>query len=779
MRWTTLMALALLACSGDDKGGDSAAVTDSAPTTTSTGSGTTGAGTTGVGTTPAGTTSSFDTDGDGLTDLEEEALGTDPNDADTDDDGIEDGNEVDLGTDPTRADSDGDGLDDGFEVGTTRTDPTVADSDGDGLTDGDEVNEHGTNPTTADTDRDGLSDGDEVNLWGSNPVTQDTDGDGAPDGDEVAAGTDPTLADTDGDGISDTQEVLYGTDPTLADTDEDGLTDGDEALLYRSNPLSTDTDGDGLLDGDEVLIHGTNPTAVDSDGDGLDDAVELELGTDPAVGDTDGDGLPDGVEQDVWLTDPLLADTDADGVDDGDEVDRALDPLDDDTDDDGLLDGDELERGTRPTVADSDDDGLTDGDEVTLHETDPLSADSDGDGLTDSEELEVHGTDPLSPDTDAGGTWDGDELLLVGSDPLDASDDSDCLPLDAAPSAPLAEAVSFEPAFAQFALHGALVRGTLQDGAIGMTPRSAEVVITLYDNSRTPRCEVRVDTDGLTPSERPFAEGLSQAWDLDPLVGVSGCPELDADLWGSDDIREVLAAVPWGLGLGTVDRLLPAVRDEAVLAGVDFDTEWAPYLHGLRVTSTGELSQEHGYGFAAEAPCGVQSDHADWLPADAATGLAAWWDLTPLDSFVLEPEGEPSPRDVSPAVDTCVDLPEPLTSGAYRFEGSNDGLTDDLALPVPSCTGYDTRGPDSVLAVTLEAGQRVVAQYTSLDDGSVYLLSDCEDATTCVAGADDVLERATEMVEWTNGSDEDVTLTLVLDCYTMDCGGYTLDVDIY
>jgi hypothetical protein len=46
-----------------------------------------------------------DADGDGLSDEEEEDLGTDPNDPDTDDDGVEDGEEVDCGSDPLDPDS--------------------------------------------------------------------------------------------------------------------------------------------------------------------------------------------------------------------------------------------------------------------------------------------------------------------------------------------------------------------------------------------------------------------------------------------------------------------------------------------------------------------------------------------------------------------------------------------------------------------------------------------------------------------------------------------------
>lgn len=41
-----------------------------------------------------------DTDGDGLSDDEEEDLGTDPDDPDSDNDGIEDGDEIDCGSDP-------------------------------------------------------------------------------------------------------------------------------------------------------------------------------------------------------------------------------------------------------------------------------------------------------------------------------------------------------------------------------------------------------------------------------------------------------------------------------------------------------------------------------------------------------------------------------------------------------------------------------------------------------------------------------------------------------
>ena len=60
----------------------------------------------------------FDSDGDGLTDVRERELGTDPFKADTDGDGVNDGLEVNVyGTNPLNVDTDGDGFPDGVEIG--------------------------------------------------------------------------------------------------------------------------------------------------------------------------------------------------------------------------------------------------------------------------------------------------------------------------------------------------------------------------------------------------------------------------------------------------------------------------------------------------------------------------------------------------------------------------------------------------------------------------------------------------------------------------------------
>lgn len=89
------------------------------------------------------------------------------------------------------ADSDGDGITH-LEEARLLMGPLIDDADGDGLTDDVEVAfEPPLNPSNPDSDDDGLSDGDEVNLHGSNPHEVDSDGDGFEDAFEVASGSDP------------------------------------------------------------------------------------------------------------------------------------------------------------------------------------------------------------------------------------------------------------------------------------------------------------------------------------------------------------------------------------------------------------------------------------------------------------------------------------------------------------------------------------------------------------------------------------------------------------
>jgi len=147
-------------------------------------------------------------------------------------------------------DSDGDGLINSQEI-ALGTDPFNADSDGDGLRDGDEANTYLTNPLVPDTDEDGLRDGEELQNYKTDPLNPDTDADLLKDGDEISNQTNPLVQDTDQDGLSDGAEVSIGTNPTQADTDKDGLLDGQENQTCP-RPLTPDSDSDGIIDGNDL-----------------------------------------------------------------------------------------------------------------------------------------------------------------------------------------------------------------------------------------------------------------------------------------------------------------------------------------------------------------------------------------------------------------------------------------------------------------------------------------------------------------------------------------------
>ncbi|AKU92115.1 vWA domain-containing protein [Vulgatibacter incomptus] len=137
-----------------------------------------------------------DSDGDGLSDVEEEL----------------------IGTDPTLRDTDGDGFSDFLEhrlrnAGFDPLDPSDADC---AVTEDDDYNRR-------DDDGDGLLNCEERFL-GTNPRLFDTDADGIPDWIEVRAGTSPVsddlLADLDRDGRTNGDEVRDHTDPNRPDNED-------------------------------------------------------------------------------------------------------------------------------------------------------------------------------------------------------------------------------------------------------------------------------------------------------------------------------------------------------------------------------------------------------------------------------------------------------------------------------------------------------------------------------------------------------------------------------
>ncbi len=412
-----------------------------------------------------------DDDGDGLPNLEEEWIGTDPQDADSDDDGLADGDEPNFAVDADGddvpnagdGDSDNDGLFDGTEAGVTTPGPDTDVGAGNFIPDADPSTH--TSPDLADTDGGGRSDG-----------LEDFDGNGQVDlgeYDPLDGTDDATDLDLDGDGILDIDEGAQDLDGDGVrdyldlDADGDGIYDADEAGdgLLATPPRDfdgdgtpdfqdLDSDGDDITDGEEagdadpetgLIDTDTDGTAdvydADSDADGVPDIEEAgdrDLATDAA--DSDGDGTPDFREQDSdddGLLDavdncrgtPNLDQIDVDNDDVGDACDLLIDADGDQIDDavdlcPGLYD---------PAQGDGDADGNgdacdddNDGDQVAdaldncPDDTNPEQADTDGDGRGDV-------CDTFQADRDDDGIPDAIDLCPLTPDPDQLDTDGDGL----------------------------------------------------------------------------------------------------------------------------------------------------------------------------------------------------------------------------------------------------------------------------------------------------------------------------------------------------------------
>jgi hypothetical protein len=164
-----------------------------------------------------GPTDAADSDGDGLTDAQEVAIGTDPNNPDTDGDGYSDGVEVYFAARGASFNPLGFALPDGGGQDPGCPPPLRGvDSDCDLLTDCDEQ------------------------IIGTNAQLQDTDGDGVPDGVEWQFHTQPSSPDMDqdpdSDGLINREEVHLHMNPLLADS-QLVTTNGYRYLIETDGPV--------------------------------------------------------------------------------------------------------------------------------------------------------------------------------------------------------------------------------------------------------------------------------------------------------------------------------------------------------------------------------------------------------------------------------------------------------------------------------------------------------------------------------------------------------------
>jgi hypothetical protein len=106
-----------------------------------------------------------------------------------------------------------------------------------------------------------------------------------------------------------------------------------------------------------------------------------------------------------------------------------------------------------------------------------------------------------------------------------------------------------------------------------------------------------------------------------------------------------------------------------------------------------------------------------------------------------------APRDPT---DVCETAPE-LPCGSFSIQGSTIGALNDYDLTDANnndCTGFATAGSDVVYMISLSEFTLAVT-YTSDVDGSLYLVTDCNNPkTSCVAGSDITVEGEPETISY-------------------------------
>ncbi|QEP42085.1 DUF5011 domain-containing protein [Ectothiorhodospiraceae bacterium BW-2] len=204
-----------------------------------------------------------DSDGDGLTDSQEAAIGTNPLEVDSDGDNINDGEDAFPLDINEWLDTDGDGIGNNSD----------SDDDGDGVDDSVEI-ANGTDPLDADSDNDGVNDG--ADPFPLNPAEWlDSDGDG------IGNNSDD---DDDGDSLSDAAEILLGTHPLLSDSDGDGANDnleidnGYSPLISRYQVSGSWVAG-CAMDATQLACWGSDFFGVNSAKPAIEQPIKFEIGS--------------------------------------------------------------------------------------------------------------------------------------------------------------------------------------------------------------------------------------------------------------------------------------------------------------------------------------------------------------------------------------------------------------------------------------------------------------------------------------------------------------------
>ncbi len=283
-----------------------------------------------------------------------------------------------------------------------------------------------------------------------------------------------------------------------------------------------------------------------------------------------------------------------------------------------------------------------------------------------------------------------------------------------------------------------------------------------------------------TQAGDPFYEGFAGAFPSGPQ-GLM----LDGDLMAYEGTDDFEFAGPIGL---TAPNPL---QDVAVSGGDTVDLAWTTGGAGDVVMSI----DSRVYHLADDGAFSLSIDDFEWLqPWDVRSLLLSRVNNVLVDAggndvrvqsmdqqwLYLVYEDFTGWTESTEVSDTCAGA---LVASPGRYYGSMAGWNNDIALEnededTPEVendiTGWNTHDVDGFVGVGFHANRMISATFTNFDgDSSVYLMSDCDDVASMVAGADNTDGFGAETVDFVAQSDG--LLYVGLDGYLADDADSTAD----
>jgi hypothetical protein len=114
-------------------------------------------------------------------------------------------------------------------------------------------------------------------------------------------------------------------------------------------------------------------------------------------------------------------------------------------------------------------------------------------------------------------------------------------------------------------------------------------------------------------------------------------------------------------------------------------------------------------------------------------------------------------------------------------QGTTENATNNITENVsnPCVIGSSAAGPDVFYSICVPNGVQLQTVTTPLSiwDPAIWFVTNCNDATTCVAGTDVGFSGDPETLDWTNDTGAEVCLYIVLDSWTASqVGAFTIEI---